>query len=141
MTLPVSNKTEIKELMERVRAATGRDRELDFRVHIVCVEDAVWPVRDRLGRVTNPNYRRSEYLADYASVINLDDQDFDFPRYTASIDAALALVERVRPGTWWGVLDDASTSLWVAHAPKAPLDRLPLAILSALLQALQEEGK
>ncbi len=91
------------ELLARLEAATGPDRELDFELHISLIEDAVWPVTDRRGRVTNPNSRMSDYLATYRDVINADDQDFDFPRYTASLDAALGLVERTLPNWLWKV--------------------------------------
>lgn len=147
--------SELVELLERVKAATGPDRELDFRIHIAVIEDVVWPVRDRLGRITNPDYRMSDYLRGYSSVINSDDQDFDFPRYTSSIDAALALTERLLPGC--GIVIDreppakggapagAAVNGWIGQeGPEgrawehfdATGETFPLAILGALLSAL-----
>lgn len=70
---------------------------------------------------------------------------FPFPHYTASIDAALALIERVLPGASWGV----NTAMEGGFAADVPFQKLkdmqphpvrhrtaPLAILAALLSAL-----
>ena len=45
----------------------------------------------------------SDYLAVYSDVIGSDDQDFTFGRYTASLDASVALVGRVLSGWAWMV--------------------------------------
>lgn len=135
MTLPVSNKTEIKELMERVRAATGPDRDLDFLIQI---------------HVAHPltgeeHYTLQDVMNDFA-LLGADGMVIDAP-YTASIDAALALVERVLPGRWNEILGAAlrgmsKTFHWHIAFPKpGQMDGLPLAILACLLQALQEKGK
>jgi hypothetical protein len=56
-------------------------------------------------------------------------------RYTASLDAALALVERVLPGRSRFVLARATTDVWRDTAP-ALVPRLALAVLTALLSEL-----
>lgn len=85
----------------RCETLTAPSRLLDFEIHIAAVEDAVWPVIERNARVSNPNSRMSDYLSVYRDVIDADDQDFEFPRYTRSIDAAVALM----PCGWtWGHL-------------------------------------
>jgi hypothetical protein len=107
MTETVSHALEILAL--QCERATSPSRLLDFKIHIAAVEDAVWPVVERNGRVSNPNSRMSDYLAIYADVIDADDQDFDFPRYTGSIDAALLLV----PDEWfWQVGRTSSFCGW-----------------------------
>lgn len=98
---------DLTKLIARVEALTGADREVDFRLHIALVEDAVWPAHDMKGRLVNPDSRMSDYLAIYADVIKSDDQDFDFPRYTASLDAAMALAVKL--------LDNGSVDIEVAH--------------------------
>lgn len=101
------------DLIERVRNATGPDREID------------WDVDEALtGEV--PDFHGC-------------------PRYTASIDAALALVERVLPG-WqiamgtcgeddipWACLTEPDDDCrdFPASAPT-----IPLALIAALLSAL-----
>ena len=112
--------TDISELIERVRAATGPDRELD---------EAIRFYFDPKG---------SRYYSESSA-------------YTASIDAALALVERCLPGCGYVIgmgretpdeplgacaiysgLSGDSKELAEEEAPT-----LPLAILLALLTALQ----
>ncbi len=105
----------LRELLERVEAASGPSRAIDY-----AVGDAIDPKEWRLC-----------------------------PSYSASLDASIALVERLIPDhelflaregrSWWAVMGDDQTtpdgSLW---SPTAPL-----AILSALLRALisQAEGE
>lgn len=72
---------ELAELLERVKAATGPDRMLDGALH-VHFSDGRLTEHDDFGWVKGP-------------------RDIgEAPRLTASLDAALALVERVRPGSW-----------------------------------------
>jgi|ERR1700761_4058 len=80
------------KLAATCETATGSLRVLDFEIHIEAIEDGIWPTMDRHGRIINPDAKMSDYLAAYRSVIDSDDQDFDLPRYTASLDAALTLV-------------------------------------------------
>lgn len=111
--------SDLAELLVRVKAATGPDREID---------------------------RAIERLEHGPDVIPFT------PAYTASIDAALALVERVLPG-WFvdhmgadvaGSIGDMKTFGWMVeisdgmtgYQGQAPI--LPLAILLALIQALGE---
>lgn len=83
--------TGLLELAARCKQSTKPSRLLDFEIHIAAVGDALWPVIERNGRVSNPNSRMSDYLEIYRDNIDADDQDFDFPRYTASMDAAMSL--------------------------------------------------
>jgi hypothetical protein len=69
---------------------------------------------------------------------------------TASIDAALALVERLLPpmrnplnsdelvSHWPSILNEAIDHMWINFAPEMPIERLPIAILIVLLTALKE---
>jgi hypothetical protein len=113
--------TELEELREMVGKATGPDRELDVAL------GALWP--DPPFNVTTAILRNAKPVC---------------PAFTASIDAALALVERKLPGCRWYIgrnpeakrecdatLEASNGTAGGADAPTAPL-----AILAALLDAL-----
>lgn len=108
--------TEIKELIERVGRASGPDRELDLAI------GALW---------SDPPFSMS-----------INQQRGGKPpvfKFTASIDAALALVERVRPGTGYSIIrpDNAAADVQVdIDGELADAPTVPLAILSALLASL-----
>ena len=103
----------LTELAERVQALTQSSRVVDFEIQIAVFGDAIWPATDMQGRITNPNSRMSDYLATYSDVINQDDQDFNFPRYTASLDAAMTLVSEGHLWTMDSWSDyDWSVGIW-----------------------------
>jgi hypothetical protein len=102
-------------LRERVREAEGADRQLDKDVYILAL---------RAAGVTTPPFA-------YWGMIS---------QYTASIDAALALVERVLPGCGYSLEKDEGrflASLEVSRCMEEGKSH-PLAILDALLSALIE---
>jgi len=146
------NKLDLTALLERVRNATGQDRELDADL----LEMAGIGYYD----YTRSNY---EYQTDESNRMDLSKEWTQaFP--TASIDAALALVERVLSGSNDGPLLYARAGYWNADAsngrnylqtfhvaigaPPALVEMEadgvtePLAILTALLLALtsNQEG-
>jgi hypothetical protein len=127
---------ELAGLIERVEAAAGPDRELDSAVFAAC------------GMHINPNPPSFEYgrwpeeTADGSTFYRID-------RITASIDAALALVERVLPGIFWVIGQGKTNSVEKLFGCQllfgteeiigsGESDHAPLAILLALLKALQE---
>jgi hypothetical protein len=126
----------LKGLIERCEQATGPDRELDWSLaHLVGhpsfegASVAMWPPF-RAGSVADKNV----------------------PRYTASIDAAVALMERLLPGLFcyefgWQasalteVSHDAQLHFTNGEPPMietsmADAHTLPLAIILATLKAL-----
>lgn len=120
------NREELTALQQRVRAATGPDRSIDAA----------------LLAVANP-----ETAAKHPWVTWIADQEAgrdDFTaiqRYTASIDAAFALTERVLPEHDW-IIGHTNGGLTI-HCQLGPdADRMafgdtpPLAILAALLSTL-----
>lgn len=146
-------------LREKVAAATGPDRELDAAVFNALVDDG-----GRIAfKVTNwsiqPGSRLSRYHDGWLyGKSETDEYADDLPRYTESIDAALALVEKLLPR--WVVhmrTRDVPPGPWseVDPNPFAELNEpvktkygdgigiraqvhgatLPLAILNALLTA------
>jgi len=111
----------LKELIDRVERASGPDREIDKAIAIFVEWTATGKEPPETG---TPDYWYSDA--------------FGMPAYTASIDAALSLVERFRPGWHWYV-DDRTAAVWpegvydesdVAAATPA------LSIILALLKSL-----
>lgn len=129
---------DLAELRERVRAATGPDRELDFALK------RLWS--DIAARLT---FKEA-----------IEAPGFTLPPYTASVDAALALVERMLPGWAYNLQvirdvttrteQDAVADFWLPSIRTKHLHRerfranaqtLPLAILLALLDALLDSDR
>ncbi len=98
---------DVEGLIERVEAAAHGSMSLDLDVM-----EAVWP----------------DWRSD-------DDERLRF--VTSSLDAALALVERVLPGQWWNLLY-AAMQHWRTHTTQGP-ERLPLMVILALLKALRHD--
>ncbi len=141
MTNP--DRSDMVELLARIEAATGPDRELDGDLHNVLFGTA---------------YVRSAGSVSGFMTSETDNGNPYVERYTASIDAALALVERMLPGYRWGVSavgikrgthpdgKAAYVDGFRAHvtesSPLRPMPSTadaptaPLAILAALLKAL-----
>lgn len=138
--------TTLSALQERLRNATGPDRKLDADL---------WEAFDPIFATCRPHWTVKEI------------EDFT-PHHTASVDAALALVEKLLPGWAWQVetprfryeelehgyyaclnnveraLQSRSeqsdprtfTGIYCKHIWNATAPTAPLAILSALIDAL-----
>ena len=129
---------DLNELVERLKAATGPDRFLEEDIAQELEEG--WSWNDSIRSFHTPN--------------GFQDRP---PEYTASIDAALALVERKLPGScvlvgdykglanpamWGGKYQNAKG--WCSLSPndeamsshRAHAETPPLAILAALLAVL-----
>lgn len=149
----------LAELKERVSKATGPDREIDAMMCVALhvTDDPNWipPATnvwqyDRFGgvgvyppegkRLGQPGYTDDQLVGSFRA-----------PAYTASLDAAVALVEKMLPGWSYGFAmrgdklrregcDDERAYAWLKNGDQADADAptLPLAILSALLEALAE---
>lgn len=109
--------TDIGALVKRVEAATGPDAFLDAHIRAALDMPATLPVTT------------------------------ECPNYTASIDAALSLVERVLPGygleLYWGTVGAAaclaSDATYSQHWSGSRCPTPALAILGALLTALKSK--
>jgi len=126
----------LQDLLERVAAATEPDRELDCRLFadLLMRPDGYAVVGFSPGTVAyvEAPVTTVRYLA--------------APHYTSSLDSALALVERVLPGWWWGVsgaTKPACDALLYEPSPggfrqkiKASAKTPTLALLAATLRAL-----
>ncbi|WP_300573431.1 hypothetical protein [Phenylobacterium sp.] len=87
--------TEIEGLIERLEKATGGDRELDLDI----AQQFGWTN-------TGPNFLGSGIRADLIGFAPSTAMFAAIPACTTSLDAALALVERVRPGWRFSCGDD-----------------------------------
>lgn len=120
----------LEELLERVEKATGPSLQLDCEIQVALDIRPDWAVGD-----TRPLVIRDGHVevGEYGPGLIT-------PSYTASIDAALGLVERCLPGKGWQVseLDAGNFVAFVRREPYTPkpLATAPLAILAALLRAL-----
>ncbi len=127
----------VSDVIARLEAATGADRELEKLIALACG----WSAPDIDG-VCGPNYdKRDAYKWRTPT-----GEAFGWfpPAYTASLDAALALVGEKLP-EWWPELilrqSDASAKVCAegnrAFYAKAPTPAL--AVLLALFRALPRE--
>lgn len=140
--------TDIGELLERVKAARGGDRELDVDIAWAIEPEryggAYW--NGRTGKPGSTLPLKLDGMGRLSVRINC-------PSFTASIDAALALVERVlrpeHPGMTielrfvWNSHDDRgwcrAEITWPSHEFIGHASSGPLAMIEALLQALTKE--
>lgn len=134
----MSDRVDIANLIERLEKATGPDRKLDA---LIAIHVALWSYEKRKGD-------RNEYWRDPADISRHSSYQprRELLRYTASIDAALGLVERCLTGwklhslqhhrgddAWTAALRDDAARILVSRWATA--QTAPLAILLALLHA------
>lgn len=136
--------TDLSELIERVEKATGPDRELD-----TCLWLKFTPGATR--RVVHVKHAHSPAEWDIDETREASGQLITVPAYTASLDAALALADRVLPGCWWMAAKGrlrASEPLYGARLFFGTDEAIgeaeheqsaALAIVLALLKALSQE--
>jgi len=120
----MTDRQTLSDLLEKVRACEGADREVDrLIVEAFGTKPSGIPV--------------------CANILGIG-------AFTSSVDAALALVERVLPGWWWAVgqYSGGAASANVSrdgkrHGPDVMAPTPALALLAALLTALlaEEAGK
>lgn len=127
-------RADLKELLERVEKAEGPDRELD-----VLIAQAIAKPTTMLNGLTFDG-AVAAYPNDLAGIA----QNWPVPTYTASLDAALALVERVLPG-WKKAFSHRSFQYdgWLVtlvpvsgDAQQGRSESAALALLAAMLNAL-----
>jgi hypothetical protein len=127
-------------ILERLRAATGPDRELDALIWLETTDGAT----RRESTVTSSTNLWPPYTIDETR--DATGRLITVPSYTASIDAALALVERMLPGAAYDMhKSDKGYSFSIL---RAYLDRPyfggatpALAILTALFAALEAKER
>lgn len=120
-------------LVERLRAATGASRELDALIEVEARRQDAY-------RAGLNDEQRAKWRSGTNGVVTDGSTTYFSYTFTASVDAALALVERCLPGSDWKIerLSEqefgASVNEFMGYA--APT--APLALLIALLTALSE---
>lgn len=156
-SLPVANREALQDLLRRVESATGADRELDALLHLICHERRVvwWEGNNLYSRhPSEPSgHRWIEGCIDPGEANrNWQAKDYRHPAYTASLDAALALVGTALPG-WRLKLAQTVDGAWRADllSPtigarpagySSPLTTAPpLALCAALLRAKIAEAE
>lgn len=149
---------DLSALLERVRQATGPDRELDRDIEVAL------PLDSGIAHSHRPSAAPGKVTCRYNSGST---GTYKAPRYTASVDVDLALVERVLPGWAWKVGScSVSDDFWLVPDFNCPvhgerlkaelseaewhegidIDRRPsgqpaLAVIEGLLQALISKGE
>ena len=135
----------LQELIARVEAASEPDRDLDGEIEVAMFGGTIIQTQDNHTMTANIAVRRpsANHVGGFARE--------HVPGYTASLDAAVRLVEEKLPGWSYGFAmrgdklrregcDDERAYAWLKNGDQADADAptLPLAILSALLEALAE---
>ncbi len=135
---PTSAASGVADLLARVEAATGPDRELDRLIVLATI------IPEGPGVVREPWGDGSYTIYDNGRKMGRVTAD----EYTKSLDAALALVERVRPGWTWQLWWDARRmAVLIAPGHKSPpyfkatAATPPLALIAALLSATLDAGQ
>lgn len=139
----MTDREQLTALLGQVKAATGADRALDCQIAFVTnFEDDGMPrpFRDYCEIYELDWSAIAEQANSYQSILSRI-----LPNYTASIDAALALTERVLPGAMKRIFDnpdDGSVRAQIVTksvvSVRGDHDTWPLAILAATLSALLE---
>jgi len=113
----MSTKAELQALLERVKAATGPDREIDLEIALF----AGW-THVRMKGDAKPYWRKpgeTQYFMRYEP-----------PRYTASLDAITALIERELPGLCLSVGQNVHHFYWFASLGDVDDDGVPREVAS-----------
>jgi hypothetical protein len=154
----------LADILKRLREATGADREIDAALYNALHKDDFRPVAFNALAQDDPEYFDLSRYHD-GWLVGKTKRDIyaeDLEHYTASLDAAIALVERTLPGAEWYVWNNAHDQNNVKRGPGATLwhDSLAelhdgtwsggdahlaatpaLALLIALLEALSDKGE
>jgi hypothetical protein len=139
----------VKGLLERVRAATGPDREIDGMIEAVIVhgrelvQDVYLPTGARCWLARNKQMPHDAYVV---WVAGADGPTLKIAAFTGSVDAALALTERMLPGALIEIrtggkfhhcyIDGETSPDFEEEFQAENMPTAPLAIIAALLTAL-----
>jgi hypothetical protein len=134
----MTNLEQCKSVLADLERASGADRDLEIRIATTVdgwtlerrgKDKKTWLYQDRdkswSGRKDPSPYGYGAY-----------------PRLTNSLDATIALVERVLPGAHWDVDKTGSAGIRIKDGPEVwngPYATPPLALLTALFRALMAQ--
>lgn len=146
-------RSEIEALIERVEKATGPDREIDLAIDLALFPASEIAKLMQFRRGLDNNEGMSWDIHHSGSVVfqKIDHHGacyynggYPLAKYTSSLDAAVALAERVLPGAHWEIHGDCSAMMrigpaaaddicvWKAATPA-------LALVAATLRALSQK--
>lgn len=131
------------DLLARVEGASGPDRELDVDLAVTLLDWCRHETKTYSGYQDDTGFTCDACGADSWGNCSASGQRLHdaAPKFTASIDAALALMECVLPGAQWSRSQHGAVRLWVGphseHFLGQGFSNFPaLAILAATLRAL-----
>jgi hypothetical protein len=136
----------LHELLERAKAASGPDRELDAEIEHAARFQRGLSLGLKPDQIAVWNHVGNGYVESHGT-------RYASPAYTASIDAAVALISRVLPGLymWQLEFDDEPTDcpymarLYTTNGAPSGVSEsgptAPLALIVALLEAKIAEDK
>ncbi len=124
----------LRSILARLEAATGPDRELDAEIAIALL-DAPKLASGKKVRRTDLRASKEGYVHHKADLC------YSANHYTASIDAAVALIERVLPGAEWSAARNSNGEYfgWIVSdgMPHCDDHETPALVLcTALVKAL-----
>ncbi|TAA49054.1 hypothetical protein [Shinella sp. JR1-6] len=132
--------TDLSSLISRVEKATGPDRELDAMVWLEMTPGAT----RKFTKVKSETDLWPPYTIDETRAA--DGRLIIVPAYTSSIDAAVALAERVLPGVELEITNLYGVARVTLHHEtgqfygSSAINSLPMALVLATLRALQSKG-
>jgi hypothetical protein len=127
----------LSELLAKVQAASGADKELDALILCATLAPAGSKIEKSKFNGAWCIYAPATYGKEpFKAWETPAPWRMEHMRLTASIDAALALVERVLPGRWSEMLRWAMDNMWAEQAPHMLLETLPRHLVACALQAL-----
>lgn len=132
----------LTDLLARVEKAEGPDREIDAALWLACFEPTCLRFDVAFHTEQYDNLMSREAIGCDLGTMWVDDMDPPLLRYTAFLDAAVALVERVLPGhdfiiarTNGGLTIHARVGGFGEAYGETPA----LALLAAMLKAMEEK--
>ena len=154
--------SDVKALIERVEAASGPDRDLDIAIERALLPDSKFiGLCDADPEKYEITYGEGEHYWSVSINAGGFSANWPLPKRTASLDASIALVERVTPDWWIEGLGEKRTPIKLVHDVHEPTGKwfarlqhweggrlkeaeattLPLAVLLALLRAIANTEK
>lgn len=124
---------DLTALLKRAKKTAGPDRELDCAIAV-----AIDGFTAGSPRFEGDDIRYWYFYKDGVAIWPGQAGDMLVRDYTSSMDAVLALSERIFPGEWRNLLDYAMNGDPMEYHPPDPttLERLPLAMVCAIIETL-----
>lgn len=136
-TPPPPDRAALLALRDRVRGLTGLAREVDVEIAEALGHKITWLARDDIRNANGGPVIHWQAPHPYAGMRE------PCPPWTASLDAVVALIERVLPGQDWEVSGSNYANIYslpfngiVARLPRMKAPTPALALLLALIEAL-----